>query len=415
MKAKNFLIKFLNKIDDTRVSFGFEIQFPDSTKYIFEDHPIHFKIFFKNEESLNDFVSRGNMAFAEHYIAQNIEIEGDFYYIAYLGLLIEQQGLKPNLWEKLKIFYHFLTHKNTLKGSKKNISHHYDLGNDFYSLWLDKNMQYTCAYFKTPKDTLEEAQIQKMDLICKKLQFKKNDFVVEAGCGWGGFAIYAVKNYGIKMRAYNISKEQIEYAKEWQKKEKIPESQLEFILDDFRNIAKDANTYDKFVSVGMLEHLGVENYETLFDIIYKKIHQKGLALIHTISRAYPKMQDPWVNKYIFPGGYIPSLGEIIVPLEKYIKSSKTPNYFYIMDIENLKYHYALTLDRWSERFEKNVKTIRKKYGESFVRMFRMYLRGSSSGFREGELTLLQIILQKNTNPNYPLTRSHFLIENKTKV
>lgn len=412
MASKDFFINFLKKIDYTFVKFGFEIHFPDGTTYIHNQNPIQFKIFFKNEEALNDFISRGNIAFAENYMYNQIEIHGDFYYIAHLGQIIEKQGLKPNIWEKIKIFYYFLTHRNTLEGSKKNISKHYDLGNDFYSLWLDKNMQYTCAYFKTPKDTLEQAQIQKMDLVCRKLQFKKNDFVVEAGCGWGGFAIYAVKKYGIKIRSYNISKEQIEYAKEWQKREKIPTSQLEFILDDYRSILKDKNSYDKFVSIGMLEHVGPENYETLFDIIYKKIPDKGLALIHTISRAYPRMQDPWVNKYIFPGGYIPSLGEIIFPLEKFIKSSNVPKYFFIMDIENLKYHYALTLDHWSDRFEKNVNIIREKYGEPFVRMFRIYLRGSASAFREGELTLLQILLQKHVDSNYPLTRTHFILEPK---
>jgi cyclopropane-fatty-acyl-phospholipid synthase len=411
---KNLLKSLLQKIDYERVDFGFEIVFPDGDKFTYDNYPIEVKIIFKSNEALKDFFSRGNMGFAERYMNCDIDIIGDFYYVAYLGLLVEEQGLEPNFIEKLKIFYYFLTHRNTLKGSKKNISHHYDLGNDFYSLWLDKNMQYTCAFFKTPEDSLEQAQIQKMDLVCKKLQLQPNDFVVEAGCGWGGFAIYAVKNYGVKMRSFNISEEQIAYAKEWQKREGISEKQLEFILDDYRNIRNDYYTYDKFVSIGMLEHVGPENYENFFDLIYKKIKPKGLALVHSISRAYPRMQDPWVNKYIFPGGYIPSLGEIVVPLENMIKRNKKPQYLYIMDIENLKYHYALTLDHWSKRFEENVEIIRKKYGESFVRMFRIYLRGSSSGFRKGELTLLQILMKKGTASDYPLTREHFILSNIKK-
>ncbi len=370
-------------------------------------------VYFKNDESLKDFLSRGTLGFAERYMSGDIDIDGDFYYLSYLGLLIEQQGLEPNWFEKLKIFYHFMTNKNTLKGSKKNISHHYDLGNDFYSLWLDKNMQYTCAFFKSPNDSLEKAQLQKMDLVCRKLQFQPGDFVVEAGCGWGGFAIYAVKNYGIRIRSFNISKEQIEYAKEWQKKEGISNKQLEFILDDYRNIQNDKYIYDKFVSIGMLEHVGPENYESFFQLIYNKIKPKGLALVHSISRAYPRMQDIWVNKYIFPGGYIPSLGEILVPLENMIKK-QNKQYLFVMDIENLKYHYALTLDHWSERYEKNIDYIRNKYGESFVRMFRMYLRGSSSAFRLGELTLLQILLKKEIDVNYPLTREHFILSGSFK-
>ncbi|GIX41205.1 MAG: cyclopropane-fatty-acyl-phospholipid synthase [Leptospiraceae bacterium] len=411
---KDLLINILKKIDYERVDFGFEIIFPDGDKYTYDSYPIQARIIFKNKEALRDLFSRGNLGFCERYMNCDIDIEGDFYYVAYLGLLVEEQGLEPNFIEKLKIFYYFLTHRNTLEGSKKNISHHYDLGNDFYSLWLDKNMQYTCAFFKSPKDSLEKAQIQKMDLVCRKLQFRPGDFVVEAGCGWGGFAIYAVKNYGVKMRSFNISEEQIAYAKEWQKREGISEKQLEFILDDYRNIRNDPHIYDKFVSIGMLEHVGPENYENFFDLIYNKIKPQGLALVHSISRAYPRMQDPWVNKYIFPGGYIPSLGEIVVPLENMIKKNKKPQYLYIMDIENLKYHYALTLDHWSKRFEENVEIIREKYGESFVRMFRIYLRGSSSGFRKGELTLLQILMTKGTKPDYPLTREHFILSTQKK-
>jgi cyclopropane-fatty-acyl-phospholipid synthase len=412
---KDIIKNLFKKIDYERVDFGFEIVFPDGDKFIYNNFPIAFRVIFKTDKALKDFISRGTMGFLERYMNQDIDIEGDFFYVAHLGLLVEQQGLEPNLIEKIKIMYHFLTNRNTLKGSKKNISHHYDLGNDFYSLWLDKNMQYTCAFFKTPEDTLEQAQIQKMDLVCRKLQLKPGDFVVEAGCGWGGFAIYAVKNYGVKMRSFNISKEQIAYAKEWQKREGISEKQLEFILDDYRNIRNDSYIYDKFVSIGMLEHVGPENYENLFDLIYKKIKPKGLALVHSISRAYPRMQDPWVNKYIFPGGYIPSLGEIVVPLENMIKKNKKPQYLFIMDIENLKYHYALTLDHWSKRFEDNITTIREKYGESFVRMFRVYLRGSSSAFRKGELTLLQILLKKELNPEYPLTREHFILSKESKL
>lgn len=405
---KTFIKHLFEKLDKDLFDFGFEIHFPDGDKYIFHDHPVKVKIIFKTQQSLKDFISRGSLGFGEAYMNSQIDIEGDVYYVAYLGLLVENQGLKPDFLEKLKILYYFLTNKNTLKGSKKNIAHHYDLGNDFYSLWLDKNMQYTCAFFKTPKDSLEKAQIQKMDLVCKKLQLKPGDFVVEAGCGWGGFAIYAVKNYGVKIRSFNISKEQVEYAKEWQKKEKISEKQLEFILDDYRNIKYDSYTYDKFVSIGMLEHVGIENYENFFDLIYQKIKPHGLALVHSISRVSPRMQDPWVNKYIFPGGFIPSLGEIMVPLEKMVNSDSRKKYLFVMDIENLKYHYALTLDHWSKRFEDHIDYIRNKYGESFVRMFRLYLRGSSCAFRKGELTLLQILMTKNTNSSYPLTREHFI-------
>ncbi len=404
---KNVIKNFLTKIPYGRVHFGFKIVFPDNDYFVYDKYPVIVSIYFKNEKSMREFIKKGGMGFAESYMSQDIDIEGDFYYLAFLGHLLERQGVRPNFWEGLKILYYFLTHRNTKRNSKNHISYHYDLGNDFYSLWLDKNMQYTCAYFESPEDSLEKAQVQKMDLVCRKLMLKHGENIVEAGCGWGGFAIYAAKNYGVNVRAYNISEQQIYYAREWAKREGLS-NQVEFILDDYREIKNDKQTYDKFVSIGMLEHVGVENYQVLLDIIYNKIKEEGIALIHSISRAYPRTQDPWVNKYIFPGGYIPSLGEFVVQLENYVRKFSNPHYFFIMDIENLKYHYALTLDHWSQRYEQNIDEIRKKYGEAFVRMFRMYLRGSSSAFRIGELTLLQIVLTKEVNSSYPLTRKHLL-------
>ncbi|MCS7205503.1 MAG: cyclopropane-fatty-acyl-phospholipid synthase family protein [Leptospiraceae bacterium] len=413
MNKIELIQNFLKQIDLQKVDFGFEIHFPNGEKFVFDQFPIKLKIYFKNEQAIDEFLAKGNLGFAEQYMEQNIDIEGDLYYLTYLGHVIELQGFEPNFIEKLKILYHRLTHRNTLVGSRKNIRHHYDVGNDFYSLWLDKNLQYTCAFFRSPKDSLEKAQLQKMDLVCRKLQFRKGDFVVEAGSGWGGFAIYAVKKYGVRMRSYNISEKQVEYAREWQKREGISEKQLEFVLDDYRSIRNDGYKYDKFVSIGMLEHVGPENYESFFDLIYQKIPSKGLALVHTISRVRPREPDPWINKYIFPGGYIPSLGEIITSLERAVNKPKK-QYLFVMDIENLKYHYALTLDHWAKRFEENVETIRQKYGESFVRMYRMYLRGSASGFRRGELTLVQILLKKDQNPDYPLTREHFILPTTEK-
>jgi cyclopropane-fatty-acyl-phospholipid synthase len=261
-------------------------------------------------------------------------------------------------------------------------------------------MQYTCAYFKSPNDSLEKAQAQKMDLVCRKLRLKKDETVVEAGCGWGGFALYAVRNFGVKMRSYNISTEQIAYARERAKKFGIPERRLEYVHDDYRTIGGDGSVYDKFVSIGMLEHVGTKNYRTLYNIIDKVTKPGGLALIHSISRAYPNRTDPWIEKYIFPGGQMPSLAEMVTPVEE------EGRHLHVIDVENLRYHYALTLDHWSERFEKNADRIREKYGEAFVRMFRLYLRSSAAGFRYGGVLLYQMLLSCGFNNEAPLTRHH---------
>ncbi|MCB1171781.1 MAG: class I SAM-dependent methyltransferase, partial [Leptospiraceae bacterium] len=290
----------------------------------------------------------------------------------------------------------------TRKRARSNIAHHYDLGNDFYSLWLDERMQYTCAYFKRPGDSLEQAQKQKLDLVCRKLGLQPGETVVEAGCGWGGLGLHMAKHYGARVRSFNISEEQIAYARDRARREGIPESQLEYVLDDYRSIGDEKRTYDKFVSVGMLEHVGLRNYRRFYDMIYKVLPQKGLALVHSIGRVWSQKTDPWLEKYIFPGGRIPSHGEMIRPLEE----KKRP--FFVADMENLRYHYALTLDHWYRRFEQNEEWIRERYGEPFVRMFKLYLRGSAAAFRYGGITLIQLLLHKGYINDAPLTRHHFL-------
>ncbi len=202
------------------------------------------------------------------------------------------------------------------------------------------------------------------------------------------------------MRSYNISKEQIEYARERQKRLKIPDSQIEYIHDDYRAIGSAGEQFDRFVSVGMLEHVGLENYQGLYNIIRKVVKPGALALVHSIGRTAPAKPDAWLEKYIFPGAYIPSLSEMITPIEK--RGSD----LHVVDVENLRYHYALTLDAWAERFEKNARKIREQYGEAFVRMFRLYLRSAAAGFRFDQLTLFQVLMVNGRDNNGPLTRKH---------
>ena len=289
----------------------------------------------------------------------------------------------------------------TLAGSRKNIAAHYDLGNDFYSLWLDNAaMQYTCAYFETPEDTLEQAQLNKIDLVCRKLRMQPGDTVVEAGCGWGGFALRAATKFGVKIRSFNISQEQIAYARE--KAARLGVKNVEYVLDDYRNIASDNRQYDKFVSIGMLEHVGVENYSTLYDIVAKVVKPNGLAMIHSIGREAPSVTDAWIEKYIFPGSLMPSLSQMVTPVEKPERS------LHVVDVENLRYHYALTLDHWAARLEQNADTIRAQYGEAFYRMFLLYLHSSAAGFRWGGILLFQMLLSNGYDNTAPLTRRHFI-------
>lgn len=283
---------------------------------------------------------------------------------------------------------------NSSSGSQENIHHHYDIGNEFYQLWLDTELVYTCAYFPDPAITLEDAQIAKMDLVCRKLRLKAGQTVVEAGCGWGALARHMAKHYGVKVRAYNISGEQIAYARERAKAEGL-EGQVEYVKDDYRNIA---GTCDAFVSVGMVEHVGPDHYRELGSVINRCLTEQGLGLIHTIGQNISTPMSPWFLKRIFPGSYPPTLREMMTIFE--------PGEFTVLDVENLRLHYAQTCAHWLDRFEHNRDRVREMFDESFVRAWRLYLSGCVANFNLGLLQLFQVVFSRPANNLVPLTRGY---------
>jgi cyclopropane-fatty-acyl-phospholipid synthase len=313
---------------------------------------------------------------------------------------MEDLAIVPTAFEKLKILAGYLTRRNTRKGALSNISKHYDLGNDFYAMFLDEALHYTCAYFTNADDDLETAQRQKADLVCRKLRLQPGDSVVEAGCGWGGFALHAAEHYGVSIRSYNISKEQVALARQRAEARGLSRGQVEYVEEDYRNIGTDGRVYDKFVSIGMLEHVGRENHRELFDIIHRVTKPDGLALVHSIGRIAAIPTDPWLEKYIFPGCYIPALSEMVKATEKVDRR------LHIADAENLRLHYALTLDHWFARFEEHAHEILDMFDEVFVRMFRLYLRSAAAGFRYGNLMLFQLLLVNGFPEEMPLTREY---------
>jgi cyclopropane-fatty-acyl-phospholipid synthase len=258
---------------------------------------------------------------------------------------------------------------------------HYDLGNDFYSDMLDKRMQYTCAYWKNAK-SLDEAQEHKLDLICKKLQLKKGDTVLELGCGWGGFARYASEKYGCKVTGYNISKEQVRFAREYCKG--LP---VEIIEADYRD-AK--GLFDKVVSIGLCEHVGYKNYRNLMQVAHKCLKNKGLFLLHTIGRNTSlKSLEPWMNKYIFPNAMLPSVKQLSIASE---------GLFLLEDWHNFGRDYDKTLMAWNENFEKNWSKHKSKYGDRFYRMWKYYLLLCAGAFRADYNRLWQIVFSKGGLP-----------------
>src|SRR5262249_34051795 len=238
---------------------------------------------------------------------------------------------------------------NTLSGSRDNIHRHYDISNSFYKLWLDEEMVYTCAYFPSPDAGLEEAQRGKMDHVCRKLRLQPGQAVIEAGCGWGALARHMARHYGVMVKAFNISHEQIAYARERAKAEGL-DGRVQFIEDDYRTITGPC---DAFVSVGMLEHGGPENYWQVGEGIKRCLKPSGLGLIHSIGRNQQSPMNPWMERRIFPGAYLPTLREIMGVFE--------PGNFSVLDVENLRLHYAKTLEHWLRRFD--------QHGEQIKQMF----------------------------------------------
>ena len=275
--------------------------------------------------------------------------------------------------------------KCTLSSSKENIHRHYDIGNEFYKLWLDDRMLYTCAYYRDPQMSLEQAQIAKMDHVCRKLRLQPGETVIEAGCGWGGFALHMARKYGVTVRAYNISREQIRYAREAARREDL-DDRVEFVEDDWRNCTGPC---DAFVSVGMLEHVGIENYRTLGDVVHRCLHSSGRGLIHSIGRNFPHQLNSWIERRIFPGAQPPALSEAMEIFEGRNLS--------VLDVENIRLHYAVTCRDWLRRFEDRLSDVRDMFDERFVRMWRLYLATSMVAFECGTLQFKRYLQSLETD------------------
>tara|TARA_R110001583_G_scaffold43030_1_gene136789 strand:- start:3823 stop:4980 length:1158 start_codon:yes stop_codon:yes gene_type:complete len=281
--------------------------------------------------------------------------------------------------------------------SKEDIAYHYDIGNDFYSLWLDKTMSYSCAYFKTETDSLEDAQLNKIDHILKKLNLKEGQKLLDIGCGWGNLVIEAAKKYHVNALGITLSEAQFKKAKKRIKEEGL-ENLIEIKLMDYRDLAKINLQFDRVVSVGMAEHVGKTNLPLFFNIVNKVLKDEGLFLLHNITTLVESTGDGWILKYIFPGGYIPTLKEELYAANNFD--------FHTIDVESLRLHYMKTLMNWRDKFENNVEAISKMFDEKFIRMWRLYLNSCAAAFHYGDIDLHQILFSKGLNNNLPWTRSY---------
>jgi len=289
-----------------------------------------------------------------------------------------------------------LHQRNDVKSARAHVQHHYDLSNDFYKLFLDSDMNYSCAYYASPDDTLEQAQQNKLRHIASKLDLRPGQRVLDIGCGWGGMALYLAANAEVEVTGVTLSSEQLALAKQ-RAIERGLDNRVHFELKDYREVT---GTFDRVVSVGMFEHVGIANYDAYFKKIGELLTPDGVALVHSIGRkGGPSSTGAWIRKYIFPGGYSPALSEATASVER----SK----LWITDIEILRLHYAKTLRAWEARFQANRAKITAMMDERFCRMWEFYLISSELVFSHGNHMNFQLQLTKGVH-TLPLTRDYLL-------
>ena len=358
------------------------------------DAPPVGRVVFRDRGLFLDLALHPDLGLPNAYADGRLEIEGDLPTV--LKLVIGREARTPEtLAKRLRDRWElFRRRSKSLSRSKDNIHRHYDLGNDFYALWLDERMAYTCAYFPTPTSSLEEGQVAKMEHVSRKVWLRPGERVIEAGCGWGSLALHMARHHGVYVTAYNISEEQVAYARQRAKAEGL-EERVEFRQDDYRNVT---GKFDAFVSVGMLEHVGDENYGALGRVIDRCLLPHGRGLIHSIGRVQRRPMDAWIQRNIFPGSYSPTLDEMVGIL--------SPHDLAVIDVENLRLHYEKTLEHWLERFEKRAGAVERRFGTKFVRTWRLYLAGSIASFHVGNLQLWQVVFHRGRERDLPWNRAH---------
>lgn len=359
----------------TLSAVGVRLELWDGSSAYDGPHPPTGALVLDDARTLRGLVFNPHLQFGEAYMAGRLHVRGPLEPVLEA---VSRAALTPTWRERLSLRW---SARNTIPRSRRNVHHHYDLGNDFYQGWLDEQLLYTCAYFEHPDVSLEEAQRAKMDLVCRKLRLQPGETVVEAGCGWGALALHMARAYGVRVKAFNLSHEQIAFARERAVREGLV-GQVDFIEDDYRNVAGE---FDVFLSVGMLEHVGLRHYESLARVLSRVMRRaRGRGLLHFIGRDVARPLNAWIRRRIFPGAYPPTLAEVTTRI-------LTPARMSVLDVENLRLHYARTLAHWSRRFSAMEQQVRTRYGEEFRRAWELYLAGSEAAFAVGSLQLFQIL------------------------
>ena len=375
------------------------VTYPDGTKTKYGDGTGAAKAFaIKDDATLRALCLTPELGLGEAYMDARVIVENDDL-DGLMALLVDNRRTNAMpFWNRISDMYHYVTRdirlRNTTVSARQNVSHHYDISDKLYALFLDADMQYSCAYFTEPDMSLEDAQVAKKRHIARKLQIEPGMTVLDIGCGWGGMALTLALDFGACVTGVTLSKNQLATAQRRAEEAGLSD-RIEFKLLDYRKVD---GPFDRVVSVGMLEHVGVPHYAEYFSKVADVMGSDGVALIHTIGRsAPPTRQSAWINKYIFPGGYVPSLSELARPIED--------AQLWQLDLEVWRLHYAYTLRHWRDRFEANLETVRKDYDERFVRMWRYYLTVCIMAFEVQPQAVFQFQLGHKRDV-VPITRDY---------
>tara|TARA_Y100001970_G_scaffold126097_1_gene155955 strand:+ start:908 stop:2098 length:1191 start_codon:yes stop_codon:yes gene_type:complete len=359
----------------------------NSLKMKIHDKKLHYKLLLYPDLYFGEGYTDGNITFENGSIS-------DFLDLALQNIGREKTNAISDFINSIKGSYRYLTNFNFIKKSKMNVAHHYDISDELYFLFLDPLKQYSCAYFKNENESLEKAQKNKINHIIKKLNIKENSKVLDIGSGWGHLSMEIAKQAKCQVTGVTLSENQFKYSSAKAKELNLG-NQVQFKLMDYREVKEK---YDRIVSVGMFEHVGRKFYKTFFNKIFEIMKDDGIALLHTIGSVNsPRDPQPWITKYIFPGGYTPSLSEVASPIEK--------SGLILSDMEVLRMHYAHTLRNWKERFTQNKDKVLKMFDERFFRMFEFYLSSCEMAFRHGDQVVYQLQLTKKLN-TAPSTRDY---------
>ena len=371
----------------------FDLEYWDGEIIKYGEGEPEFKLIIKNFPSKKELLSDPSVALGEAYMKGDIDIEGDLQ--KFFESIIRN---KDSFMNKNTVFRLASKIKApSLIKSKKDIAHHYDIGNDFYSLWLDKTMSYSCGYFKNPTDTLYDAQMNKIHHILKKLNLKEGEHLLDIGCGWGYLIIEAAKLYKVKALGITLSEEQFKKAKERIKQEGL-EDLVDVQLMDYRNLEKSNLEFDRIVSVGMAEHVGHANLPLFFKNVDSVLKESGLFLLHNITNLVETEGNKWITTYIFPGGYLPTLRE-----ELNIAADIN---FRTLDVESLRLHYMKTLEEWCKNFMNHLDEERDMFDDEFLRMWHLYLATCAAAFHYWDIDIHQILFSKGINNTLPMTRKY---------